>query len=43
MLQIVKDAKYKGYIGIEYEGEMPEDEGIMASKKLLLRLGEELS
>src|SRR5690606_25326921 len=36
MLQIVKDAGYKGYIGVEYEGsEMSEDEGIKATKRLL--------
>ena len=43
MLTIVKAAGYKGYIGIEYEGGGPEDEGIMATKNLLVRLGEELS
>lgn len=36
MLKIVKDAGYKGYIGIEYEGnKLPEPEGIKATKKLL--------
>lgn len=36
MLQIVKDAKYKGFIGIEYEGsELSEVDGIIATKKLL--------
>ena len=40
MLQIVKDAGYKGYIGIEYEGAtLSEDEGIMATKKLLEKVG----
>ncbi|MFC2123861.1 sugar phosphate isomerase/epimerase family protein [Bacteroidota bacterium] len=43
MLKIVKDAGFKGYVGIEYEGEGPEDEGILATKKLLVRLGNELS
>ncbi|HLF33122.1 MAG TPA: sugar phosphate isomerase/epimerase family protein [Cyclobacteriaceae bacterium] len=43
MLQIVKNAGFKGRIGIEYEGRLPEDEGIMATKRLLERLGEELS
>lgn len=43
MLEIVKDAGYRGYIGIEFEGQMPEDEGIKASKELLMRLGKELS
>ncbi|UIR56743.1 sugar phosphate isomerase/epimerase [Sphingobacterium sp. SRCM116780] len=39
MLKIVKDAKFKGYIGIEYEGDsISEEEGIFATKKLLERL-----
>ncbi len=44
MLKIVKDAGYTGYIGIEYEGnELGEDEGILATKKLLERVGATLS
>ena len=44
MLQIVKDAGYTGYIGIEYEGrELSEYEGIMATKKLLEKAGAALS
>ena len=44
MLQIVKDAGYKGYVGIEYEGsELSEEEGIKATKRLLERIGAELS
>jgi sugar phosphate isomerase/epimerase len=39
MLPIVKKAGYTGHIGIEYEGAIPEDEGIRATKKLLERLG----
>lgn len=40
MLQIVKQAGYKGYIGIEYEGSrLSEDEGIQACKNLLMELG----
>jgi sugar phosphate isomerase/epimerase len=43
MLQIVKDAGYTGYIGVEYEGdEMGEMEGIMATKALMLRSVSEL-
>ena len=39
MIDIVKDAGYKGYIGIEFEGNrMSEDEGIIATKKLLEKL-----
>lgn len=40
MLKIVKDAGYRGYIGVEYEGKtLGENEGILATKKLLQRLG----
>lgn len=36
MMEIVKRAGYKGYVGIEYEGNrLSEDEGIIATKKLL--------
>lgn len=43
MLQIVKDAGYVGYIGVEYEGsELSEDEGIKATKALLERAGREV-
>jgi len=44
MLQIVKKAGYRGYIGIEYEGDqLSEEEGILATKRLLERVGAELS
>jgi sugar phosphate isomerase/epimerase len=40
MLQIVKDAGYQGYIGIEYEGAgLSEPEGILATKALLEKAG----
>ncbi len=40
ILQIVKDAGYTGYIGIEYEGSiLSEPEGILATKALLERAG----
>jgi sugar phosphate isomerase/epimerase len=39
MVQIVRDAGYQGYVGIEYEGErMSERDGIVACKALLERL-----
>ncbi len=39
MLKIVKDSGFKGYIGIEYEGEkLSEDEGIRKTKALLERV-----
>lgn len=43
LLQIVKDAGYSGYIGVEYEGSrLSEEEGVLATKKLLEKLREEL-
>ena len=39
MMQIVLEAGYHGYVGIEYEGrKLGEDEGIVATKKLLERV-----
>ena len=44
MIKIVLDSGYNGYIGIEYEGnELDEMEGILATKKLLERVGLSLS
>lgn len=44
MLKIVRDAGYRGYIGIEYEGdELSEYEGIRATKKLLKMAGEQVT
>lgn len=37
MLRIIRDAGYRGHIGIEFEGEGDEDSGVMATKKLLLK------
>ena len=43
MMRIVLDAGYRGYVGIEYEGEsLPEPEGIIATRKLLERVRSEL-
>ncbi|MDF1574319.1 MAG: sugar phosphate isomerase/epimerase [Bacteroidales bacterium] len=40
LLKIVKDAGFRGYIGIEYEGrELSQDEGIMATRDLLIKAG----
>ena len=40
MLKIVKEAGYTGYIGVEYEGvELNEEEGIKATRELLLKAG----
>lgn len=44
MLQIVKDSGYTGYIGVEYEGDiLSEEEGIEATKQLLLKASKKLS
>ncbi len=44
MMKIVKDAGYTGYVGVEYEGrELSEEEGIMKTKELLIKIGQELS
>jgi sugar phosphate isomerase/epimerase len=44
MMQIVLDAGYHGYVGIEYEGDaLSESEGIVATKALLERVRDELS
>lgn len=43
ILKTVKDAGYRGYIGIEYEGKnLGEDEGILATKELLIKAGNTL-
>jgi hydroxypyruvate isomerase len=40
ILKIVKDAGYKGHIGIEYEGsKLSEVDGIKATKALLEKAG----
>ena len=44
MLQIVKDAGYTGYIGVEYEGsELDEVAGIKATRDLMLKAAKQLS
>jgi sugar phosphate isomerase/epimerase len=42
MLQIVKEAGYHGFIGVEFEGSIPEDEGIIKTRDLLIKAGKEL-
>lgn len=39
MMKIVKNAGYKGYIGVEFEGEADEEKGIIATKDLLVKAG----
>jgi sugar phosphate isomerase/epimerase len=44
MLTIVKAAGYRGYLGIEYEGDtLSEDEGVKATLRLLQRVGAEMA
>ena len=44
MMKIVLAAGYRGFVGIEYEGsKLSEGEGIMATKKLLEKVREQLS
>lgn len=44
MMQIVLDAGYRGFVGIEYEGsKLSEPDGIRATKRLLERVREELA
>ena len=44
MMRIVLDAGYRGYVGVEYEGDKhSEPEGIRATKRLLERVREELA
>jgi sugar phosphate isomerase/epimerase len=44
MMKLVKESKYKGYVGIEYEGNvMSEEDGILATKKLLESIRKQLS
>lgn len=44
MVKIVLDAGYRGFVGIEYEGNrLSEPEGILATKRLLERVREELA
>jgi len=43
MMQIVKDAGYKSYIGVEYEGDrLDEKSGIIATRDLLIKVTKEL-
>ncbi len=44
MMKIVCDAGYRGYVGVEYEGErLSEPEGIRATKALLERIQKEMA
>ena len=39
MMKVVKDAGYTGYVGVEFEGEMDEEKGIIATRDLLVKAG----
>lgn len=43
MMKIVVDAGYHGYVGVEYEGGGSEEEGVLATKRLLEKVRGELS
>jgi sugar phosphate isomerase/epimerase len=44
MLRIVLDAGYRGYVGIEYEGQgLSEPDGVQATRDLLVRVREDLT
>ena len=44
MMQIVADAGYRGYVGIEYEGKKHDEvKGILLTRDLLLKVREEMS
>ncbi len=44
ILKTVKKAGYKGFVGVEYEGKaLGEEEGIMATKNLLIKIGKALA
>lgn len=43
MLQMVKDNGYKGFVGVEYEGQdLSEEEGIIATRDLLLKAAQKV-
>lgn len=43
VMKMVKDSGYRGFVGIEYEGSvLPEEEGVIKTRDLLLKVGKEL-
>jgi hypothetical protein len=43
-LKLVLDAGYRGYVGVEYEGgKLSEEDGIIATKKLLVKVRAQLA
>lgn len=44
LMQMIKDSGFNGFIGVEYEGEtISEEEGIIATKELLLNVAKKLT
>jgi sugar phosphate isomerase/epimerase len=44
IMKMVKDSGYRGFVGIEYEGnEVSEEKGIELTRDLLIKVGKELS
>ncbi|MGH9321334.1 MAG: hypothetical protein ACRD21_13405 [Vicinamibacteria bacterium] len=44
MMRIVLDAGYRGFVGIEFEGDgIPEARGVELTKRLLMRVRDELT
>ena len=43
MMKIVLDAGYRGWVGVEYSGKIPEADGIIATRKLLETIRKEMS
>ena len=43
LMQMIKDSGFNGFIGVEYEGDrLGEEEGIIATKELLLKVAKNL-
>ncbi|WP_282122990.1 sugar phosphate isomerase/epimerase family protein [Algibacter mikhailovii] len=44
VMKMVKDVGYKGFVGVEFEGSnMSEEDGVKATRELLLKVGRQLS
>ena len=42
VMKMVQESGYKGFVGIEYEGEISEEQGIIHTRDLLLNVGKQL-
>ncbi len=44
IMKMVKESGYRGFVGVEYEGDgLPEEEGIRLTRDLLIKVGKQLS